>query len=112
MRLTCPLCGPRDRREFYYYGADDWLDRPAADAAPEVWTGYIHLRDNPAGMTRELWYHEQGCGSWLAVTRDTVSHAIHDLEMIAPVGGADASGGSTSARMKPGRKKKGAGDAA
>ena len=62
MRLTCPLCGPRDRREFYYYGADDWLDRPAADAAPEVWHDFIHLRDNPAGLTRDLWYHEQGCG--------------------------------------------------
>ena len=112
MRLTCPLCGPRDRREFYYYGADDWLHRPAADAAPEAWTGYIHLRDNPAGMTRDLWYHEQGCGAWLAVTRDTVSHAIHGVEAIAPTEGAGASGGDISAKMKSPRKNKGTSDAA
>ena len=112
MRLTCPLCGPRDRREFYYYGADDWLHRPDASEPPEVWHDYIHLRDNPAGMTRDLWYHEQGCGSWLAVTRDTVTHAIHAIAAIAPVAGAGASGGGTLTKKKPGRKKKEAGDAA
>ncbi len=65
MRITCPLCGPRDRREFYYYGSDDYLNRPAEDAAPEAWDDYLHLRDNPAGITRDLWYHETGCASWL-----------------------------------------------
>ena len=30
MRITCPLCGPRDRREFYYYGSDDYLNRATA----------------------------------------------------------------------------------
>ena len=48
MRITCPLCGPRDRREFYYYGDAVWLDRPGVEAAPEAWHDYIHLRDNPA----------------------------------------------------------------
>jgi heterotetrameric sarcosine oxidase delta subunit len=112
MRLNCPLCGNRDRREFYYYGAADWLDRPGADAAPEAWTGYIHLRDNPAGITRDLWYHEQGCGSWLAVTRDTVTHAIHAVEAIAPTDAAGGPGAPVEATKKPGRKKKGADDAA
>jgi sarcosine oxidase subunit delta len=99
MRLTCPLCGPRDRREFYYYGADDWLDRPAAGADNQVWADWIHLRDNPAGRTRDLWYHEQGCGAWLAVTRDTVTHQIIGVAMIAPlVVGADG-----PPKKKPGR---------
>jgi hypothetical protein len=47
MRLTCPLCGPRDRREFYYYGADDYLDRPRRCLAPEAWDDYLHLRTIP-----------------------------------------------------------------
>ena len=76
MRLTCPLCGTRDRREFTYYGADDFLRRPEAGASAEAWDDYLHLRDNPAGETRDLWYHDP-CGSWLAVTRDTVTHAVH-----------------------------------
>ncbi|HBD91100.1 MAG TPA: sarcosine oxidase subunit delta [Gemmobacter sp.] len=88
MRLTCPLCGPRDLREFYYYGADTWLRRPAADAPPEAWDDYLHLRDNPAGETRDLWYHEAGCAQWLAVTRDTITHAVHQVDLVAaPKGG-------------------------
>lgn len=74
MRLPCPLCGPRDRREFYYKGAA--LDRPAPDAGAQAWDDYVHLRENPAGQTRDLWHHEAGCGAWIVVTRDTVSHAV------------------------------------
>jgi sarcosine oxidase subunit delta len=83
MRITCPLCGPRDRREFYYYGSDDYLNRPAEGAAPEAWDDYLHLRDNPAGITRDLWYHETGCGSWLVLTRNTVTHEIHEVQRVS-----------------------------
>jgi sarcosine oxidase subunit delta len=83
MRIPCPLCGPRDRREFYYYGAEDYLQRPAPDAPPEAWDSYLHLRDNPAGITRDLWYHETGCASWLLITRNTVTHEIHDVVLVA-----------------------------
>lgn len=83
MRLTCPLCGPRDRREFTYYGAEDYLHRPGPDAPPEAWDNYLHLRDNPAGPTRDLWYHEQGCASWLVVSRNTITHEITAIEPVA-----------------------------
>lgn len=76
MRIDCPLCGSRDRREFYYQGAAVALARPAPDAGEAAWDDYLHLRDNPAGQTRELWHHEGGCSAWLVVTRDTVSHQI------------------------------------
>ncbi len=76
MRIPCPICGTRDRREFYYQGAASMLDRPAADAPLEVWHDYLHLRDNPAGQTRDLWYHASGCGSWLVVERDTMTHEV------------------------------------
>lgn len=83
MRLTCPLCGERDRREFHYYGAEDYLDRPAADAPPAAWDDYLHNRDNPAGVTRDLWYHDLGCSSWLLVTRNTVTHEVLAVEPVA-----------------------------
>lgn len=86
MRLTCPLCGPRDRREFYYYGADDYLRRPGPGAPPEAWDDYLHNRDNPAGPTRDLWYHEAGCAQWLRVTRNTVTHEISAVELVAERG--------------------------
>ena len=83
MRITCPHCGPRDRREFYYYGAEDYLNRPGTDAPAQAWDDYLHLRDNPAGETRDLWYHETGCGAWLCVTRSTVTHAVSAVELVA-----------------------------
>jgi sarcosine oxidase subunit delta len=85
MRLTCPHCGPRDRREFYYYGAADYLNRPAPDAPAQAWDDYLHNRDNPAGVTQDLWYHEQGDRSWLVVTRNTVTHEITKVELARDV---------------------------
>ncbi len=82
MRLTCPLCGARDRREFYYKGDAVALTRPAPNADPSEWDDYMHLRDNPAGQTRDLWQHEAGCGAWLVVTRDTCTHEISDVSLV------------------------------
>jgi methylglutamate dehydrogenase subunit B len=83
MRIPCPLCGTRDRREFYYYGAEDYLNRPTPDAGIEAWDDHLHLRDNPAGVTKDLWYHESGCAQWLLVTRNTVTHEVHAAELVA-----------------------------
>ncbi len=85
MRLKCPICGERDRREFYYVGDAVALDRPERDAGIDAWDDYVHLRDNPAGMTRDLWHHEAGCGAWLVVTRDTVTHKIADVVLAREV---------------------------
>jgi sarcosine oxidase subunit delta len=46
---------------------------------------YVYLRTNPAGVHRELWYHEQGDRSWLVVTRDTVTHEITKVELARDV---------------------------
>ncbi len=90
MRLNCPLCGPRDRREFYYFGSEDYLNRPAPDALEEAWDEHLHLRANPAGITKDLWYHEGGCSSWLLVTRSTVTHEVHSVERVADRNGAQS----------------------
>ena len=75
MRITCPLNGPRDIREFTYKGAALALSRPVPDADAAAWDDYVHNRDNPAGPTRELWYHDPS-GTWLVVERNTVTHEI------------------------------------
>ena len=82
MRLICPICGERDRREFYYKGHALMLDRPAPDAGESAWDAYVHLRENPAGRTQDLWHHEAGCGAWLKVDRDTVTHEIFAVELV------------------------------
>jgi heterotetrameric sarcosine oxidase delta subunit len=83
MRIPCPLCGSRDRREFTYYGSDDYLNRPAADAPLAAWDNHLHLRDNPAGEVHDLWYHESGCAQWLVVHRNTVTHEVYAAELVA-----------------------------
>lgn len=81
MRIPCPICGDRDRREFYYQGDAVALNRPDPDAGEAAWDDYVHLRDNPAGITRDLWRHEGGCSAWIVVTRNTATHEVIKAEL-------------------------------
>ncbi|MBF9034033.1 sarcosine oxidase subunit delta [Rhodobacterales bacterium HKCCE2091] len=88
MRIPCPLCGERDAREFTPRGHATLLDRPDVDAQPQAWHNYLHLRDNPAGETRELWHHTAGCTAWLVVQRNTITHAITGASLAREAGHA------------------------
>jgi sarcosine oxidase subunit delta len=105
MRLTCPLCGDRDHREFYYYGAADYLRRPGPEADDAAWDNYLHLRDNPAGPLKEVWQHEYGCAAWIEVTRNTVTHEVLASRLVADR--ASASGDGPPAKTRSPRKPKG-----
>ncbi len=83
MRIPCPLCGPRDRREFYYLGTDDYLNRTTDQGSIDDLDNHLFLRDNPAGVTRDVWYHEMGCTSWMIVTRNTVTHEVTGAELVS-----------------------------
>ena len=85
MRIPCPICGMRDIREFTYKGAAVAITRPDPDADDAAWDNYLHLRDNPAGETRDMWYHGAGCTAWLVVSRDTVSHDILRAKLASEV---------------------------
>ncbi len=84
MRINCPICGTRDRREFYYMGAQDYLNRPAEGDAEAIHR-YLHIRSNPAGVTKDLWHHEAGCGAWLLVERNVSTHEILSVELASEV---------------------------
>lgn len=87
MLIPHPLLGLRDASEFTYLGDARLLERPdgmAPDAAAQFYD-YVYLRDNPAGVHRELWFHEQGDRSWLVVTRDTTTHEILGAELARDV---------------------------
>ncbi len=87
MIIPHPLLGPRDAQEFTYMGDAALIDRPdgMAEGAAEAFDTYLHARDNPAGLHRELWYHEAGDRSWLVVTRDTRTHEITQVELARDV---------------------------
>ena len=87
MIINHPHLGPRNAAEFTILGDADLLKRPdwQADDADDAFYRYLYLRDNPAGLHRELWFHEQGDRSWLVVTRDTVTHAVVDVALARDV---------------------------
>lgn len=76
MRIPCPHCGDRPHAEFTYGGDIAFGKRPDPAAPSEDWIAFLYLRDNPRGPHREYWYHTLGCAQWVAVERDTLSHAI------------------------------------
>ena len=87
MIIPHPLLGPRDAAEFVYFGDAALIDRPDADQddAAEAFYQYQYQRDNPAGLHKELWFHEQGDRSWLVVTRDTTTHEITEVRLARDV---------------------------
>lgn len=85
MRIDCPICGARDRREFSYKGDAKDLHRPSREAGADAWDDYLHTRENPCGPARELWHHGDGCGAWLIVTRNTLTHEMIDCTLVQKV---------------------------
>ena len=84
MIIPHPLLGPRDASEFTYLGDACLIDRPDGGDA-DAFHDHVYLRDNPAGVMRELWFHEHGDRSWLVVTRDTTTHEILGAELARAV---------------------------
>ena len=87
MIINHPLLGPRDSSEFVYLGDANLINRPdwQEDTAVQSFVEYGYLRDNIAGIHRELWFHEYGDRSWLVVTRDTLSHEIKEVRLASDV---------------------------
>ena len=81
--MTCPFCGPRDANEFRF-GGDPSVARPGPECSDADWAAYLYLRDNPRGLAEEYWVHSQGCGQWLIVERDTVTHLVEKITEATP----------------------------
>lgn len=91
MIIHHPLLGPRDSAEFTYLGDANLIHRPdwQDPEALKKFTDYGYQRKNPAGLHRELWFHEQGDRSWLVITRNTVTHEITKVELARDVARAE-----------------------
>ena len=87
MIIDHPLLGPRDASEFIYLGDASLLNRPNWDEekSEDNFYKYLYLRENVAGMHKELWFHQQGDRSWLVISRNTVTHEIIKVELAAEI---------------------------
>jgi len=80
MLIPCPHCGPRNEDEFVCWSEAD-PRRPPDPAALDdsAWNDYLYRHDNPKGWSRERWYHARGCGRWIVIERNTVTHVVRPL---------------------------------
>jgi sarcosine oxidase subunit delta len=103
MIINHPHLGPRDASEFTILGDASLINRPdwQAGDADDAFYNYQYLRNNPAGLHRELWFHEQGDRSWLVVTRDTVTHAVIEVALASDVAKAAKAKAKTAQKTTP-----------
>ena len=87
MIIEHPLLGPREINEFVYVGDASLLNRPKWDSEDAVYKfyKYVYLRKNPAGIHKELWFHQQGDRSWLVVSRNTLTHEIVKVDLVSNI---------------------------
>ena len=77
LNIPCPFCGLRNESEFIH-GGPVRPSRPESSTNPsdQEWREFLLVPDNPVGPVKELWWHVRGCGLWVTVVRDTVTHEI------------------------------------
>ena len=86
--LPCPWCGPRAATEFAHIGEVSARPDPGS-ATPAQWRGYLYLRANPCGWTRETWYHRAGCRRYITVERHTETNEVRSA---TPAGMTEVTG--------------------
>lgn len=89
MRISCPICGSRDSREFRILG-EAGRPRPDDDIASGEhgsqladFIDYVYRRDSLPGPMREFWFHSSGCKAWLIVSRNLATHEVLKVELAA-----------------------------
>ena len=85
LKIKCPYCGYRNESEFSC-GGEAHIARPSANnkITDSAFCEYLFMRENPKGVFLERWCHTSGCRRWFNIARDTVSHEIYEIYLIAP----------------------------
>ena len=73
LTIHCPNCGiTAEETEFHAHG-EAHLKRHGPGSSDDDFESYLFMRDNPKGVHFERWRHQNGCGKWFHVARDTVT---------------------------------------
>ena len=77
LTITCPFCGPRSENEFIH-GGPNKNRRPEDPSVytDREWIEYLTVPANPVGPVSEKWWHVRGCGEWVIIERNTLTHEI------------------------------------
>ena len=73
--IPCPHCGARNESEFQHGGPARARRPDDPDALDDAqWVDYLTVPANPIGPVDEKWWHVRGCGAWITLRRDTLTH--------------------------------------
>lgn len=73
LTISCPNCGiTAEETEFHAQG-EAHITRAATDATDDQMETYLFMRKNPKGVHFERWRHQNGCGKWFHMARDTMT---------------------------------------
>lgn len=67
LHVPCDWCGSRPVEEFVYGDIPDVPDTITDPDGRDV--DLVFMRSNPAGATREAWFHADGCRRWSYLVR-------------------------------------------
>lgn len=119
LKLSCPICGLEADETEFHAGGEAHLTRPASaqpeNISDEEFRDYLFQRQNPRGISHELWQCTRGCGKWFHAARDTVTmefkrfYRMSDPKdgptVIAKPASASKTGVSKATTKKPAAKK-------
>jgi len=71
--LTCPVCGVTAEETEFHAAGEAHLKRFGPGSTDDEFESYLFMRANPKGVHFERWRHNNGCGKWFHVARDTTT---------------------------------------
>jgi methylglutamate dehydrogenase subunit B len=80
-QINCPNCGSRSPYEFKFGGECKTVPDPGADL--KTWCDYLYFHENMSGFQEEWWFHARGCGDWIRIRRNTVTHEVAPIDAVA-----------------------------
>lgn len=71
--IHCPNCGITAEETEFHAGGEAHLKRAGPGSSDSDLESYLFGRANPKGVHFERWRHNNGCGKWFHVARDTTT---------------------------------------
>lgn len=73
LTIHCHCCGITAEETEFHAGGEAHLKRHGPGSSDTEFETYLFMRANPKGVHFERWRHNNGCGKWFHVARDTVT---------------------------------------
>lgn len=86
--VSCPCCGiTAEETEFHAHGEAHITRHAGPEASDDQMETYLFMRKNPKGVHFERWRHQNGCGKWFHMARDTMTLEVfgtYSAQTLAP----------------------------